>query len=61
MINIITVLVAISFIVIVLIVLSIRRLSKLKRKRVLGRSISKIKWFDKLLLKQFARDFPFEE
>ncbi len=61
MMNIITFLTIASLIVLVFILLSMMRLSKLKKKRTMGRSISKISWYDKQLMKRFAKEFPLDE
>ena len=57
----ITISIIVSLIIIIFIALSMIRLSKLKRRRTLGRSISKINWYDRLLLKKFAKEYPIDE
>jgi len=52
---------AISIIISILVIFSIMRLSKLKKRRALGRRISKNNWLDKQLLKRFAKNFPLDD
>jgi len=56
--NVILFLMMASLIVIILVVYSVLRLSRLKKKRTMGRSLSRNSWFDKQLLKRFAKNFP---
>jgi len=50
-----------SLIVIIIVAFSMLRLSKLKKKRTMGRSLSRNSWFDKQLIKRFAKDFPMDD
>lgn len=58
--NIIIFLTIASLIVLVIVTLSIMRISKLKKKRTMGRSTSKNRWLDKQLLKRFTKNFPID-